>query len=171
MRWKLRNNYGGDGNDKVRNRLCENEEKEGCGGLSQSPSGGKTIVVLATPLSPQDVYDVCMCLQGCLVPNVRYHLLKHMEMQLPALCSSAAGLAACSLFSGNRLVHPLIPIHPSCAPVYKREIRISITWAKRHCDWWVSHRIPSVLHSSLCFRSEKWTLSRAMIRFSRHISI
>lgn len=76
-----------------------------------------------------------------------------------------------SLFSGNGLARPLIVIHPSCAPVYKREIRISITAARRQSDWCVSHWIPSVSYPSLCFRSEKWTLSSSMIRFSPHISI
>lgn len=75
------------------------------------------------------------------------------------------------LFCGKSLARPLVVIHPSCAPVYKREIRISITPAQRHYDWWVSHSIPLVLHRSLCFCSEKWTLSSAMIRFRLHISI
>lgn len=38
------------------------------------PCRGKTIVVLATPLSTQDVYIVFTCLRGNQVPNVRYHL-------------------------------------------------------------------------------------------------
>lgn len=135
------------------------------------PRRGKTIVVLATPLSPRDVYFVFTCLRGHQVPNVRYHLQNtRKRSSLPSIVTPQA-VPRLSLFCGNSLARPLIVIHPSRAPVYKREIRISITWAKRHSDWWVSHRIPSVSYSSLCFRSEKWTLSSTMIRFSPHISI
>lgn len=135
------------------------------------PRGGKTIVVLATPLSPQDVYFVITCLQANQVPNVKYHLQNTGKCSsLPSKVTPQAVLHL-SLFSGNSLARPLIVIHPSCAPVYKREIRISITRAQRQHDWWVSHRIPSVSYQSLCFRSEKWTLSSTMIRFSLHISI
>lgn len=140
-------------------------------GPAADPHRGKAIVVLATPLSPQDVYFIFTCLQGNQVPNVRYHLQNTGKCSsLPSEVTPQA-LLRLSLFSGNRLARPLIVIHPSCAPVYKREIRISITRAQRQRDWWVSHRIPSVSYPSLCFRSEKWTLSSAMIRFSLHISI
>lgn len=139
------------------------------------PQRGKTIVVLATPLSPQDVYFVSSCLQENQIPNVRYHLQNTGKCKLSANpCPPHWRRRPCcvfSLFCRNSLARPLIVIHPSCAPVYKREIRISITPAQRHYDWWVSHRIPSVSYPSLCFCSEKWTLSSAMIRFRLHISM
>ena len=134
------------------------------------PCRVKTIVVLATPLSPQDVYFVFTCLQGnksrCDVSSWRTLRCG----SLPAAATPTAALRL-SLFCGNNLARPLIVIHPSCAPVYKSEIRISITRALRQRDWWVSHRIPSVSYPSLWCSSEKWTLSSAMIRFSLHISI
>lgn len=40
------------------------------------PCRGKAIVVLATPLSPRDVYFVSACLQGHQIPNVKYRLQK-----------------------------------------------------------------------------------------------
>lgn len=151
----------------------------GCWGLSEptagpvvGPSRRKTIVVLATPF----VTSGC----SCSSPRVYREIKSQMWSIISSTWRNAAPLPCkvmpqavlrLSLFSGNSLARPLIVIHPSCAPVYKREIRISITRAQRQRDWCVSHRIPSVSLPSLCFRSEKWTLSSAMIRFSLHISI
>lgn len=182
MRWgrKLRNNYGGDSNDRMRETGCVKmrwgEGVEGC-----HRSDCKTCC-----RSPRREDNCCVSNTFChlrmntlslrvyrenQVPNVRYHLQNTGKCSsLPSKVTPQAVLRL-SLFCGNSLARPLIVIHPSCAPVYEREIRISITRAKRQRDWWVSHRIPFVSYPSLCFRSEKWTLSHAMIRFSLHISI
>lgn len=51
------------------------------------PCRGKAIVVLATPLSPRDVYFVSACLQGHQIPNVKYRL------QNRGKCSSLSSIA------------------------------------------------------------------------------
>lgn len=67
------------------------------------PHREKTIVVLATHLSPPDVYFVFTCLQGNQVPSVRYHL------QSIGKCSSLSSIVTLqailrlSLFCGNSL--------------------------------------------------------------------
>lgn len=73
----------------------------------------------------------------------------------PSAAAGAAFAFVCLLFSWKKnglAARPLIVIHPSRAPVYKREIRISITRARRQRDWCVSHRIPSVSPPKSAFR-------------------
>lgn len=128
------------------------------------PQRGNT-TALATPLSSTDVYFVSSCLQGHQVPSARYRL---KSGSVPFLVMPQA---APPLFCVARLACPLIVTHPSHVRVYKMEITRSIIWAQRQCDGCLSCRIPSFPYPSQCFRSEKWALSSAMIRFSLHISI
>lgn len=145
--WKLRNNCWGESNDRKRETGCVKKELGGGGeGCHRSE------------------YRTC-----CRSPQ-HLHNVGKKGSSLSAAVTPQATLRL-SLFCRNSLARPLIVIHPSRTPVYKREIRISITRAQRQRDWWVSHRIPSVFYPSLCFTTEKWTLSSAMIRFSLHISI
>lgn len=178
--WKLRNNYGGDSNDRMRETGCvktrwgegvEGCHKSDCRTCCRSPQREDDCCVSNTFVTSGCI----LCLRvftGKIKSQMWGILFKNTgkRSSLPSKVTPQAALRL-SLFCGNSLARPLIVIHPSCAPVYKREIRISITRAQRQRDWWVSHRIPSVSYPSLCFRSEKRTLSSAMIRFSLHISI
>ena len=148
--WKLRNNYGGGSNDRMWETGCEKIRwGEGVGGCHWSDCR-----TCCRSLRRED--NCCVSntfvTSGCIfylhlftgnrVPNVRYH------PQTTGKCSSLRSIVTpqavlcLSLFCGNSLARPLIVIHPSSAPVYKREIRISITGTQRQHDWWVSHRIP-----------------------------
>lgn len=164
--WKLRNNYGGDSNDRMRETGCvkmrwgegvEGCQRSDCGTCCRSPQREDNCCVSNTFVTSGCI--LCFhVFTGKSGPKCEVSSSKTRGncSSVPSKVTLQAALRL-SLFCGNSLARPLIVTHPSCAPVYKREIRISITRAQRQRDWWVSHRIPFVPYPKSVF--QEWEVN------------